>query len=58
MFLKAQHAHLTGPCVTQDSSHINWGVGHDGVIVEFLLGFVSVFQLLEEISHGFIITTP
>lgn len=45
MFLKVRLTHLTGPCVTQDSSHINWGVCHNGVIVEFPLGFVSVFKL-------------
>ncbi len=45
MFLKVQLTHLTGPGVTQDSSHINWGVCHNGVIVEFFFGFISVFKL-------------
>ncbi len=44
-FLKVHLTHLTGPSVTEDSSHINRRVGHDGVIVEFFLGFVSVFKL-------------
>lgn len=49
MFLKVQLTHLTGPGVTQDSSHISWGVCHNGVIVEFFLGFISVFKLYGEI---------
>lgn len=45
MFFKKEITHITGPCVTQDSSHINWCICHNGVVVEFFLGFVSVFQL-------------
>lgn len=45
LILKVQLTHLTGPGVTEDSSHIDWGVCHDGVIVEFFLGFLSIFKL-------------
>lgn len=39
--------HITGPGVTQDSSHIGRGVCHDGVVVEFLLTLLFVFELQE-----------
>lgn len=42
--------HLTGPCVTQDSSHVNRGVCHNGVIVEFLFGLIPVFELWKDIE--------
>lgn len=44
-FLKVELTHLAGPGVTQDSGHIDWGVCHDGVVVEFLLTLLFVFQL-------------
>lgn len=52
--------HLTGPCVTQDSSHINGGVRHNGVIVEFLFGLIPVFELWKDVekSHGLIAALP
>ena len=52
MFLKVQLTHLTGPGVTQDSSHINWGVRHNWVIVELFLGLVSVFKLQGKVFCG------
>lgn len=52
--------HLTGPCVTQDSSHVNGGVCHNGVIVEFLFGLIPVFQLWKDVEklYGLITTLP
>lgn len=47
-----QFTHLTGPGVTQNSSHIDWGVCHNGVVVEFFLGLVSVFKLKGKILYG------
>lgn len=48
LILKVQLTHLAGPGVTQDSSHIDRGVCHDGVIVVFFLGLLSVFKLKGE----------
>lgn len=45
LYFFSQLTHLAGPGVAQNSSHIHWGVCHDGVVVEFFLGLVSVFKL-------------
>lgn len=38
-------AYVAGPGVAQDGRYINWGVCDDGVVVELLLGIISVFKL-------------
>lgn len=43
--LDTRHFYLTGPSVSEDSSDINRGVCHNGVVVEFLLALSFVLNL-------------
>lgn len=40
--------YLTSPGMSKDSGDVNWGVCHNGIVVEFLLALGFVLDLSEK----------